>query len=478
MLNISPLNARSTSSLAALIACCGVTSSALAQGYSLTFVDSSAYCAIAVSGDGQVLAGASRSFTANQPAVWRKQNNVWVRFNLPVPAPGGSNQDCGIATHLSQNGDVIGGSVGVVIPNGTLPQTRGRPAVWTNVLSGAPTLTEVGPAGARGYVGGLTADGAQALLQARFDQPDNRAEVWKWTASELTRILPANDIDRARYFLPPYYPGNALSNDGSKFIYCFWDETTNSYPAFQSDFTTTIQLSGGSSGIGIWPRPVAISGSGNMVVGDVAESPSVNQTGRRFTWRQDRSPSGRWIRPLRFVPPNFPPNNDGALTCVSDDGQVFAGVSGTASSGWEFSTLNVTGTDAVLWINGSGYYLGDYLARHGVTTPNGVRLASITGMSDDGGTFVGQARNAQGEPVSFVATINPPGVCDDIDFNRDGSRFDPLDIDAFLSVFSEGPCLPAGATCNDVDFNNDGSLFDPEDIDAFLSVFGEGPCNP
>jgi hypothetical protein len=71
---------------------------------------------------------------------------------------------------------------------------------------------------------------------------------------------------------------------------------------------------------------------------------------------------------------------------------------------------------------------------------------------------------------------NSGRVCDSIDFNNDNSQFDPLDIDAFLSVFSEGPCLPLGATCNDVDFNNDQSLFDPLDIDSFLSVFSEGPC--
>jgi len=67
--------------------------------------------------------------------------------------------------------------------------------------------------------------------------------------------------------------------------------------------------------------------------------------------------------------------------------------------------------------------------------------------------------------------------CDSIDFNNDGSLFDPTDIDAFLSVFSEGPCLPLDASCNDIDFNNDGSLFDPADIDAFLRVFSEGPCS-
>jgi hypothetical protein len=66
--------------------------------------------------------------------------------------------------------------------------------------------------------------------------------------------------------------------------------------------------------------------------------------------------------------------------------------------------------------------------------------------------------------------------CNDVDFNNDGSSFDPQDIDAFLSVFSEGPCIPETNTCDAIDFNNDGSLFDPCDIDSFLVVFSEGPC--
>ncbi len=69
-------------------------------------------------------------------------------------------------------------------------------------------------------------------------------------------------------------------------------------------------------------------------------------------------------------------------------------------------------------------------------------------------------------------------ICDDIDFNNDSSFFDPQDIDAFLSVYGEGSCIPESATCNDIDFNNDTSLFDPCDIDSFLLVFSEGPCTP
>jgi hypothetical protein len=76
-----------------------------------------------------------------------------------------------------------------------------------------------------------------------------------------------------------------------------------------------------------------------------------------------------------------------------------------------------------------------------------------------------------------VFSCTPSGpTCDSIDFNNDGGSFDPQDIDAFLSVFSEGPCIPETATCGDIDFNNDGALFDPCDIDSFLLVFSEGPC--
>jgi hypothetical protein len=75
-----------------------------------------------------------------------------------------------------------------------------------------------------------------------------------------------------------------------------------------------------------------------------------------------------------------------------------------------------------------------------------------------------------------ILTSQIPGTCNDIDFNNDLVEFDPLDIDAFFSVFSEGPCLPVSAVCDSIDFNNDGSRYDPQDVDAFLSVFSEGPC--
>jgi len=102
-----------------------------------------------------------------------------------------------------------------------------------------------------------------------------------------------------------------------------------------------------------------------------------------------------------------------------------------------------------------------------------VMNANIGGPSlGEQGTLV---FGGNGTQLVALRTARGP-TCDSIDFNNDGSLFDPTDVDAFLSVFSEGPCVPDTATCNDIDFNNDGSVFDPCDLDSFLLRFSEGPC--
>ncbi len=98
-------------------------------------------------------------------------------------------------------------------------------------------------------------------------------------------------------------------------------------------------------------------------------------------------------------------------------------------------------------------------------------------QASDSANYDCVASNACGNATSTVATLTVQQVCcDSLDFNNDGSSFDPQDIEALLSVFSEGPCIPDTATCNDIDFNNDGSLFDPCDINSYLTLYAEGPC--
>jgi len=143
----------------------------------------------------------------------------------------------------------------------------------------------------------------------------------------------------------------------------------------------------------------------------------------------------------------------------------------------------------IVWTDGNGF------VTFTAFDSSGQVIATVTGSTADVSFTCGTAEDR------FYGVIAPQGVaririqdtnncievdhiqagrigpaCDAIDFNNDGSSFDPQDIDAFLSVFSEGPCIPSTATCNDVDFNNDGSLFDPCDVDSFILLFSEGPC--
>ncbi|MFO0856238.1 MAG: matrixin family metalloprotease [Phycisphaerales bacterium] len=169
---------------------------------------------------------------------------------------------------------------------------------------------------------------------------------------------------------------------------------------------------------------------------------------------------------MRAVPPNVPPiANAGSDQTVTD----------SDNSGSETVTLNGTGS------SDSDGTITSYVWKEGVTTI----LTGATGnVSLPVGTHTIQLTvtdNATATATdNVVITVNAGGgpVCDSIDFNNDTSFFDPQDIDAFLSVYGEGPCIPASATCNDIDFNNDSSVFDPCDIDSFLTQFAEGPCTP
>jgi hypothetical protein len=131
--------------------------------------------------------------------------------------------------------------------------------------------------------------------------------------------------------------------------------------------------------------------------------------------------------------------------------------------------------------NSGGLSAGTYYLAVALFDPNNSDLSSVPGND----RF--HVRGRSGSSVDAGCDFNyTPGLgtnclpidCPSIDFNNDSSFYDPLDIEAFLSVFSEGPCIPATAICSDIDFNNDGSRFDPCDIDVFLSVFNEGPCLP
>jgi trimeric autotransporter adhesin len=131
------------------------------------------------------------------------------------------------------------------------------------------------------------------------------------------------------------------------------------------------------------------------------------------------------------------------------------------------------------FVEGAAIWTGEEWAPLIGGTNPGYRVRCLSELSN-GGLLAGgglRVSDSWWEPgLSIWNSVGQCPTCDSIDFNNDTSLFDPTDIDAFFSVFSEGPCIPTTATCNDLDFNNDGSLFDPCDIDSFMLVFSEGPC--
>ncbi len=141
-----------------------------------------------------------------------------------------------------------------------------------------------------------------------------------------------------------------------------------------------------------------------------------------------------------------------------------------------FENAGGTPADNIARWDGSTWHAMEEGIQFGTAAP------SIRGMSvlGDGTIAVGGHFSSAGSHLSsnFAIWDLSADCCDSIDFNNDTSLFDPQDIEAFLSVYSEGPCIPAAASCNDIDFNNDTSVFDPCDINSFLVMYSEGPCTP
>jgi hypothetical protein len=145
------------------------------------------------------------------------------------------------------------------------------------------------------------------------------------------------------------------------------------------------------------------------------------------------------------------------------------------------------GGSAVFGVLATGTNLVFQWQRNGVNLPNDPRFLGLSSSTltindielGDAGDYRCVVSASCGAPVNSsqaALTVTTGPTCDSIDFNNDASFFDPQDIEAFLSVFSEGPCVPETAACSDIDFNNDASLFDPCDINSFLLSFAEGPC--
>jgi hypothetical protein len=188
------------------------------------------------------------------------------------------------------------------------------------------------------------------------------------------------------------------------------------------------------------------------------------------------------VRSIQFIVRATENNNSSIYTglaevaftpCVSPERLTLTPAALCRGKPWSATAAAVaTGPVAYLWRK-DGIAL-DTIANPSAATAT-LSLPEIEAGFGLEGTYDCVVTNACGSATTQGFVVEVP-ACDCIDFNNDASSFDPQDIEAFLSVYAEGPCVPETATCSDIDFNNDGALFDPCDIDSFLLVFSEGPC--
>jgi hypothetical protein len=393
---------------------------------------------------------------------------------------------------LSFTGDIAAGIAGNGGVSGS--PNYGYATVWTNNLSPQPSRTQLSTT--RSAVGGVSAEGHVVAWSSVVFVPvppfqgfwiDARAHVWNAATNTSAQIAPLQGQEPGQpgfTFLSLHSPQILASDAGTLALTSRWRD--DSLPDRAFCFTTdgaleqlpAINIPSSVAGPNRFAH--AISADGMTIVGYAYDQSTSLAHTLPIRWTRDGTPSEPWRGTLLPGPTSAPSSLYGipriALD-VSADGRVIVGAR-YQQFPYPGVIEQMRTSRAVLWINGRYRELAQLLQAENVDL-GGAVPALITAISDDSSTLAGLALTSDqpdSQLVSFVATILPPGVCDDIDFNRDGNRFDPLDIDAFLSVFSEGPCLPAGASCRDIDFNNDGSLFDPEDVDAFLRVFSEGPC--
>lgn len=126
----------------------------------------------------------------------------------------------------------------------------------------------------------------------------------------------------------------------------------------------------------------------------------------------------------------------------------------------------------------------------------GIHIADVAGAQTASLRFpvVYRERIAEGANVSYRVVVangcgqavagvdlSAVGFCGDIDYNNDGLFPDTLDLAAFLSDFSGGPCLYDSLPddwqgCDSIDFNHDGLYPDALDIESYISVYSGGPC--
>jgi len=356
-----------------------------------------------------------------------------------------------------------------------------RAWLWT----GLPGGSDLHPAGALWSTARGVSNGVQ-VGDAMFSTPaglDEAASLWQGTAGSWVNVTPAGATDAMLFAIDGNrYVGVAESSTEPKRAR-LWQSISSDcvllHPPAEagsygvgisgnqqvgnvdSNFVSRAALWSGTPESFIDLHPSGASSSTAMATNGTEQVGQVNYGFSPEIWRRT---AAMWRgSATTFVDLNPRGSNWADARGIAGDWQV-----GWARVGDRYAAGMWRGT-AESWVDLGRYLPADWSHTYAYgASEDGMNLY-VVGYGLAPGTSSPRA-------LMWTWNLSAPGPCDEIDFNNDQSLFDPQDIDALLSVYSEGPCVPLEAMCNDLDFNNDGSMFDPCDIESFLTVFAEGPC--
>jgi len=261
------------------------------------------------------------------------------------------------------------------------------------------------------------------------------SSAFRWTQSTGIQVLPLGGGTRA----------NAISGDGNVIV----GERGNAPEAFswtQAGGFQFLPSLGGTGG----SYAKATNSTGNIVVG--LSGPTLRTT----MWT-----NGVPVELLSSIP------NVNIMTPygVSDDGSVVAGEMSAAFAG--------------VWTPATGTIrLSDYLTANGVVLPQGIVLESCHAVSADGRTFAGYTTNGIYGIQGYVATIPAPCPADldnDGSLTNGGTRDRAVTIDDLLYLLA---AFESGNLAADLDNGSNTGTRDNavtiDDLLYFLSHFEAG----
>lgn len=318
--------------------------------------------ATAVSGNGEVVVGASHTATGYEAFRWSASTGM---------------QGLGVVSVVESVARGVSFDGSVVIGHCSYPGERGGAFRWTATLGMQPLerLWTGGPSPSAAWA--VSSDGS---VVAGYGTSTSGPEACKWT--ETGGIVGLGDLQGGAYSSSAY----AISADGAVLV--GYGISANGTEATCWTATGGIASLGDLPGGLIQSTAYGASRDGSIVVGQGLSALG----GEAFIWTEADG-----MQTLGYLPGGI-----SKASAISENGSVVVGYAGGAG---------VTGLFAFVWDQTNGLRdLREILEADCGLDLTGWRLEQANGVSADGLTIVGLGKNPAGHTEAWVATLPEPAT--------------------------------------------------------------------